>query len=93
MDSLLFSRTTLVWFILVAATLLSWEVGHGLGFDDLRHAGAAIVVIAFVKVRYVLLDFMEIRHAPFFKRVIGEAWAVLVCVAVVGLLLATPVAP
>lgn len=91
MTNLLFSRTTVVWFILVAATLLSWEVGHGVGFDDLRHAGAAIIVIAFIKARYVILDFMEIRHAPRAMRLVGEAWVVLVCVAVTGLMLAAPV--
>ena len=92
MTSLLFSRTTVVWFFLVAATLLSWEVGHGLGFDDLRYAGAAIIVIAFVKARYVILDFMEIRHAPPVMRIVGEVWVVLVCAAIVGLLFAAPTA-
>lgn len=87
MSQLLLSRTTLVWFVLVAATLLSWELGHGVGFDDMRHASAAIIVIAFVKARFVILDFMEIRHAPLWIRVTGEVWCVAVCAAVVGLLL------
>jgi hypothetical protein len=79
MKSLIFSRVTLVWFLLVAATAVSWEMGHGVGFDDIRHASMAIIVIAFIKVRYVILDFMEIRHAPIWMRAVGVTWVVVVC--------------
>lgn len=89
MGTLLFSRTTLVWFVLVAATMLSWEMGHGVGFDSIRHASIAIIVVAFVKVRFVILDFMEIRHAPLPMRVVGEVWGVVVCTALVVLLMRT----
>lgn len=81
------NRITLVWFLLVAATALSWEVGHGLAFDDLRYARAAVIVVAFIKVRYVILDFMEIRHAPLAVRAVAEIWAITVCAALVGLYL------
>jgi hypothetical protein len=90
MRSLFFSRTTLVWFGLVAATALSWEMGHGLGFTNPRHAGVAILVVAFVKVRFVILDFMEIRHAPLFMRLVAEAWFVVACTTLVVLFLGAP---
>jgi hypothetical protein len=90
MNSLIFSRITLVWFLLVAATAISWEMGHGVGFDDIRYASVAIIVVAFIKVRFVILDFMEIRHAPQFMRLIGETWAVIVCAAVVALYIGMP---
>lgn len=85
MASLLWTRTTLVWFILVAATALSWEVGHGVGFQDVRHASVAIIVVAFIKIRFVILDFMEVRNAPSFMRIIGEAWVLVVCAVLAAL--------
>jgi hypothetical protein len=79
MGSLIRSYITLVWFLLVAATALSWEMGYGVGFDNVRHASVAIIVVAFIKVRFVILDFMEIRNAPLFMRLIGEVWVFVVC--------------
>lgn len=84
------NRVTLVWFLLVVATAASWEFGHGVGFDSIRHASIAIIVIAFVKVRFVILDFMEIRHAPLPMRIVGEVWGVVVCTALVVLLMKAP---
>ena len=72
-------RITAVWLLLVVATAASWELGHGFGFDEVRVASAAILVIAFIKVRYVILDFMEIRHAPWAMRLVGEGWLIAVC--------------
>ncbi len=73
MRFLLRSPITFVWFILVAATA-SWELGHGVGFDDVRHASQAIIAISLLKVRLVIRHFMEIRHAPFVMRVVSDVW-------------------
>ena len=91
MKHLVRSRITLVWFGLVAATILSWEMGHGIGLTDARQAGAAIIVVAFLKVRFVILDFMEVRHAPLLMRLIAEIWVVVVCAALVTLFWIAPV--
>ncbi len=66
------------------ATLLSWQLGHAPGA---RHGGAsvAMLVIALVKARFVFLDFMELRGAPLPLRLAFEAWAVLVCIALIAL--------
>ena len=86
MRALLFDRITLIWFLLIAATALSWEFGHGLGFGDrYRHATVAVIVIAFIKVRYVFLDFMELRAAPLPLRLMLEAWAIGVGGAIIFL--------
>jgi hypothetical protein len=77
------SRITLVWFILVTATAASFEMGHGVGLHDLHQASIAIILIAFIKVRFVILDFMEIRNAPIPIRVVGEVWCVVVCSALI----------
>jgi len=85
MKALLLNRTTLIWLLLIAATALSWQMGHGLGFSDSRHAGVAILVVALVKVRLVILEFMELRHAPRFMRYAAEVWTLGVCTVLVTL--------
>lgn len=67
-------RITLIWALLLAATLVSWAVGHGFGLRS--HAAASVLVIAMacVKLRYVALDFMELRNAPRAMRFAAEGW-------------------
>lgn len=91
MKSIVLSRLTLIWFLLIAATALSWEFGHGIGFDDIRHAGAAIIVISFVKARFVLFEFMEVKHSPGVLRLLSYGWVVLLCAVLVMLFLLAPV--
>lgn len=87
MKELLWSRTTLIWALLVGATVLSWELGHGVGLDSATAAGSAILIVTFIKVRFVVLDFMEIRDAPRWMRLVFEAWIPLTCALLVGLFL------
>ncbi len=91
MKSLWWSRTTLIWALLVGATLVSWELGHGVGFDSARAASVAILAVTFVKVRFVVLDFMEIRTAPRWMRVTLETWIVLCGSMLIGLFLQGPI--
>jgi hypothetical protein len=84
MASFIRDRITLVWLGLVLATCLSWETGSDLAFaGDIRSLGGVVLVIAFIKVRYVMLEFMELRHAPLVMRLFAEGWCVLVCAAVI----------
>lgn len=62
--------------ISVANPLLGWEMGHG------GVVAVIVMALAAVKVRFVLLDFMELRHAPVPFRIVAEVyplvlWAVL----------------
>jgi Prokaryotic Cytochrome C oxidase subunit IV len=83
--SLLRARSTLVWLALVAVTIVSWAVGaeHGIG------SGIAVVVLAFavVKVRFVGLDFMELRQAPLILRGIFEAYCIALWSVLAGMYL------
>lgn len=90
MPPVLKSRPTLIWIILVTATCVSFGLGHGMGSPGVRAADIAVIVIAFIKVRFVILDFMEVRHAPRFMRVSAEVWAVTVCTTLVALFLQAP---
>lgn len=64
-------RITILWLALLAATAISWELGHEFLPGDSRNAGVLILAIAFVKIRFVILDFMAMRIA-------GEAWVLCV---------------
>jgi hypothetical protein len=78
---LLRTRTTAVWLLLTAATVLSWSLGadHGLAI--------AILVIAFVKIRFVGLYFMELRCAPPALRAVLEIYCLAVFLTLSALFL------
>ena len=76
---LLATRLTLIWALLVGATLASWAIGHGFGLQGRAAASAAVIIVAFVKARYVIREFMELRQAPRFMRIIADVWAMVVC--------------
>ena len=85
-----FRRITAVWLLLVLATLLSWESAH-LG-DDHRLSTSIVLVIAFIKARFVGLEFMELRDAPLPLRLIFELWVLLACAALLILYWLSPLA-
>ncbi len=83
--ALLRARSTYVWLVLVAVTIVSWAVGaeHGVG------SAVAIIVLALalIKVRFVGLDFMELRTAPLVLRGIFEAYCVFLWMVLAGMYL------
>lgn len=86
MSRLLRTAATPVWGALVLATALSWWLGtdHGLSAAT---ATVVVLIVAFVKVRFVGLYFMELRHAPLSLRALFEGWCLVVCAVVVGMYL------
>ena len=82
-------RITAVWLLLVLATLFSWESAH-VG-NDHRLSSSIVLVIAFIKVRFVGLEFMELRHAPLPLRLIFELWVILACAALLILYWLSPI--
>ena len=80
-------RLFAVWLALVAATGVSWAVGADHG--DAVQAGTAVsLAIAFLKIRFVGMDFMELREAPPGLRRAFEGWVAVVGTTVVVLYLA-----
>ena len=75
--SLLRDRTTLVWAGLLTATLSSWAVGADHGLDP-RLATPIVLLVAFVKVRFVGAYFMELRRAPRPLRLIFDGYCLIV---------------
>jgi heme/copper-type cytochrome/quinol oxidase subunit 4 len=81
--SVLRERVTWVWLGLVVLTCVTtWGLSKDLFSPAVAVVG--IFLIAAVRVRYVILDFMELRNAPIPVRVIGEAWPVAVAVMILG---------
>jgi hypothetical protein len=75
--ALLRHRSTVVWMALVSATLLSAWLGSDQVFASAtaRTVGSSgILVMAFVKIRFVALDFMELRSAALPLRLCFDAW-------------------
>lgn len=77
------ARSTYVWVFLVAVTMVSWAVGaeHGVGST----VAVIVLALALVKVRFVGLDFMELRTAPQVLRGVFEAYCVILWAVLAGM--------
>jgi caa(3)-type oxidase subunit IV len=86
--SVLRERVTWVWLALVVLTCVTtWGLSKDLVSPTVAVVGTFL--IAAVKVRYVILDFMELRDAPIPVRIAAEAWPVVVAVMILGFWFAT----
>ena len=80
-------RVTLVWLTLLAATFASSTLGlehHGMS----RLVAATLVAIAYLKLRLVVMHFMEIRTAPQALRLALEVYLALTGTVLIALELA-----
>lgn len=82
MRSIFWNRITAIWLLLFAATMLSWGSSYVGG--EYHSIAALVIIIAFIKVRFIGLDFMELRYAPVPLRLIFEVWLVTICCAILG---------
>ena len=64
------------WLVLLIATSITWYLGEVGAAGTLSIV--AMLAIAFVKGRLVILDFMELREAPLMWRLLLEGWLILV---------------
>jgi hypothetical protein len=70
-------RLLLAWLVLTAITLFAWWIGaHHSRAVPQADAAVAIgaITITVVKVRVILREFMEVRHASARLRHITDAW-------------------
>ncbi len=76
MSTFVLNPANRAWLVLLVATGATWWLG------EMGAAGTGAIVamlaIAFVKGRLVILDFMEMRGAPLMWRLLLEGWLVLV---------------
>jgi hypothetical protein len=77
----------LVWLALSAITLAQLGVGS-LGERNPLTPNAAVtssaIVIALIKVRVIVREFMEVRHAPVLLCRLTDLWMVLTGVSLLG---------
>ncbi len=82
---------TIVWLILLVVSCLSWELASSFNiFGDVRFVASAVLIIAFVKTRFVLLDFMDLKRAPIAARVFAELWWIGNCSILLGFYWTSP---
>jgi hypothetical protein len=82
MASLLRNRISIVWLILVLATLVSFEsvvLGHS------PAARTIVLAITFAKATVVGREFMELRYAPAWMLWLFQGWAMIVCAVLIAL--------
>lgn len=75
----------MVWAVLVVATLVSWAVGSDHGTGSL--VAVIVLGVALVKVRFVGLDFMELRNAPLALRAAFEGYCLALWCVLAGMYL------
>jgi hypothetical protein len=82
-------RATYIYAALVLLTGVAYWLTVGGGAAGLHEVQtviwAQVVVLACIKVRWVLLDFMELRTAPMKLRALFEGWVVALGVALIAI--------
>jgi Prokaryotic Cytochrome C oxidase subunit IV len=80
MRELVNQRATVIFGVLVLLTCISFWLTVGHGGAELHQSGSVIwtlvIVLASLKVRWVMLDFMELRSAPTTLRLLCESWVI-----------------
>ncbi len=88
MPNFLRNPLTAVWLALSAITVLSWLLGTQSGATS-HSANAAITItvlmVALIKVRFVLHFFMEVREAPAWLRRSCDGWLLTLLAGVLAL--------
>jgi hypothetical protein len=73
-------RLTYVWIALSAVTVLSWWLGHRAHahghFVKSLPITVGVLAIGFVKTWLVIREFMEVRTAPTWLRLVTDGWLV-----------------
>ena len=75
MSALFSNRLAAVWLFLSALTILTWWLGsHSAISAALVTYG--VLLIAVIKTRFVIRNFMEVRDAPLWLQLACDAWLV-----------------
>lgn len=72
-----------IWLFMVGATLITYTLGEsGLASQGAAWPVGMMFFLAYAKGIMVILDFMELRHAPVMWRVLLIGWATLTVAAI-----------
>ena len=81
-------RLLFVWLALVAVTLVSWWIGSHHGQREFRSSALityGVILIAAIKIRVIVTEFMEVRHAPGSLRRLTDGWIAFITVALLAI--------
>jgi hypothetical protein len=78
----------IAWLVLILLTALSWYLSLDLSVTENnahRMTTSTLFLLAFFKVRLVIIHFMEISTAPIALRIFFESWVVVVCSVLIAM--------
>jgi hypothetical protein len=80
---------TVVWAVLLLATLVAWMLGagHAIVVDNVTVATVFVILIAFIKVDLVGRYFMELHRAPRRLALLFHGWSLTTATVVIGIYL------
>lgn len=92
MDHRLNKRLFAVWLVLAAITVLYLAIDR-VADEGGAHTASTVVSVsaiclALVKVRIIMREFMEVRHAPRLLCLLTDLWVVVMAVALLSFYLA-----
>ncbi|MDB5973112.1 MAG: hypothetical protein JWQ90_5562 [Hydrocarboniphaga sp.] len=82
------TRLSLVWLALSAITVISWWIGSKHGQQAFVSSAAitySVILMAALKIRVIVSEFMEVRHAPPLLRHLMDAWLAFLVISLLGL--------
>ena len=87
MQAIVKNRLCLAWLALSAITVASWWIGsrHGhTAFEIDAGVTCGVILMAALKVRVIVWEFMEVRHAPAWLRRLMNAWLLVLVIALLA---------
>ncbi|MDR2857639.1 MAG: cytochrome C oxidase subunit IV family protein [Novosphingobium sp.] len=81
------ARLALGWLLLTGITLFAWWMGSSHGPGPLRPdpaVAAGAIAITVVKVRVIIMEFMDARHAPRRLRYLTDSFLALFVIAMLA---------
>ena len=82
-------RLVAVWLVLSAITVAYLWIDHSADNDSAPTASAvvtvSVVLLALVKVRIIMREFMEVRQAPRLLCRLTDLWVVLMAASLLGM--------
>ena len=89
MLSTLNKRLLVVWLVLSAITVAYLWIDHSADDGDVNTASTAVsvsaIVLAVVKVRIIMREFMEVRHAPPLLCRLTDLWVFIMAVGLLSM--------
>ena len=87
MNNTLKNPMTITWAVLVGITLLTWLLSQqsGAAFEKNQLITIGVLLVAALKCHLVIIQFMEVKHAPSWLRLSCAAWLSLIVLLCIGI--------